>query len=145
MVMVLIAGNILFQYPVGWIGDRIGRVRTIVVMALAAALGHSLMNVGLAAGWLVWPVLLVTGAIGSLYSCGLSLLGRTYGRDHIAAANTAYIMTIQIGVTVGPLLGGTAMQWGGAWTLPWVLATVALLLALPRLGALAPGQAQREG
>jgi MFS family permease len=146
MVMVLIAGNILFQYPMGWIGDRIGRVRTIVITALVAALGHSLMNWGLTSGWPVWPVLLVTGgAIGSLYSCGLSLLGRTYGRDHIAAANTTYIMTIQIGVAIGPLLGGTAMQLAGAWTLPWVLATAALLLALPRLGALAPGAANREG
>ena len=44
MVMVLIAGNILFQYPVGWVGDRIGRVRTIVLTALMAALGHGLMN-----------------------------------------------------------------------------------------------------
>jgi MFS family permease len=146
MVMVLIAGNILFQYPVGWIGDRIGRVRTIVLTALAAALGHGLMNTGLAAGWPVWPVLLLTGgAIGSLYSCGLSLLGQSYGRDHIAAANTTYIMTIQIGIMVGPLLGGTAMQLGGAWTLPWVLAAASLALALARLDVLAGGRQGREG
>ncbi len=146
MVMVLIAGNILFQYPVGWIGDRIGRVRTIVATALAAALGHALMNLGLASGWLIWPILLFTGgAIGSLYSCGLSLLGRTYGRDHIAAANTTYIMTIQIGVAVGPLLGGTAMQLAGAWVMPWVLGGAVLVLALARLDALAPGGAERQG
>jgi MFS family permease len=146
MVMVLIAGNILFQYPVGWIGDRIGRVRTIVGTALATAIGHALMNLGLASGWLIWPILLLTGgAIGSLYSCGLSLLGQTYGRDHIAAANTTFIMTIQIGVAVGPLLGGTAMQLAGAWVMPWVLGSTILLLALTRLGALAPGGADRQG
>ena len=141
MIMVLIAGNILFQYPVGWIGDRIGRVRTVVATALAAVLGHSLMNAGLAAGWPIWPILLLTGgAIGSLYSCGLSLLGFTYDRDHIAAANTTFIMTIQIGVAIGSVLGGVGMQLFGSWTLPWIMAAPALLLALSRIGALAPAR-----
>lgn len=146
MVMMLIAGNILFQYPVGWIGDRIGRVRTIVLTALVAVAGHSLMNWGLDAGWPIWPLLLITGgAIGSLYSCGLSLLGRTYNRDQIAAANTTYIMMIQLGVSAGPLLGGAMMQAGGAWTFPWVMAGAAMLLALPRIRAVIPGPAHREG
>ncbi|HEX2527390.1 MAG TPA: MFS transporter [Geminicoccus sp.] len=146
LLMTLIAGNILFQYPVGWIGDRIGRVRTVVVTALVAVLGHVLMNGALAAGWPIWPVLLLTGgAIGSLYSCGLSLLGRTYGREQVAGANTVYIMMIQVGVSIGPLVGGTAMQMFGAWTLPWTLAGAALLLALSRSGVLLPGRTGREG
>lgn len=132
-LMVFIAGNILLQYPVGWAGDRFGRVRTILGLCAVAILSGLLLNLGLRGGWLLWPMLLVFGGtIGSLYSSGLSLLGMLYGREQLAAANTVFVMMVQCGVAAGPLVAGFAMQGIGSWTLPVVVAACGLALVLSR-------------
>jgi predicted MFS family arabinose efflux permease len=84
----------------------------------------------------LWPLLLLVGAaMGGLYTLSLALLGEAFHAGDLALANTAFIVTFELGVTLGPALAGVGMQALGGTTLPWLVALplLTLLVATPRL------------
>lgn len=138
LLTVWIAGNIVLQTPIGWLGDRFGRRRVLAsclaVATLALVALHHLATVPAA----LWSLLALAGAaMGALYTLSLALLGQAFRGPEQAAANTAFIVIFEVGVVLGPALGGVATHWLGAEALllATVLPMVLLLLALPRLRA----------
>lgn len=133
---LLLAGNALMQYPVGWLADRIDR-RLIVALAAGLTLAGLVLLPFLPDGLLArLPVLLVTGgAMGALYTLSLILLGERFRGADLAVANTAFVMLFQIGAVIGPAAAGLAMAGFGPQGL---IATLVLLLALPLARALRP-------
>jgi MFS family permease len=129
LVSVWLSGNILLQYPLGWLADRWRRKRVMALCAVAAALGLLLVPVAVGAPTLLWALLvLLGGTMGGLYTLSLTLIGERFRGADLAKANTAFVMTFQIGVVAGPPYTGAVMQQAGAASFP--LALVLPLLAL---------------
>lgn len=126
-----ISGNILLQYPLGWLGDRWPRLRVMLLCAATAAAGSLLIPPAItAAPLLLWPLLVLLGGVmGGLYTLALTLVGERFQGADLTQANTAFVMTFQLGAIAGPPYAGAFMHSAAVTGLPWALALPALVLA----------------
>ena len=136
-----VLGNVVLQWPIGWLADHADRRAVLAGCTFASALlviGLSLIP----AQWVgtVGVVALWGGVSFSIYPVGLALLGQRFRGGDIARANTAFSMLYIVGGLVGRPLAGAAMDAFGDPGLGWTLAvfyaaaTLAALLALRRAG-----------
>lgn len=131
-------GNVLAQYPVGRLADRLGTPRALLGCAWAVA-GAALLWPLLAPGAGIWPVLaLWGGAAGAIYTLGMVRAVQRFAGPARALGmvglNTAYLLGGAAGAPLAGLLLDTLPGFG----LPVALA----LLALAGGGALARGLAR---
>ena len=149
LLSVWLSGNILLQYPIGWLADRWPRARIMALAALVATLLQLLVPLAVGTA-LLWPVLvLLGGTMGGLYTLSLALVGERFQGADLARANTAFVMTFQLGAIAGPSLTGAVMGVAGTASFPFVLAGIAAVLATamllsgpgtPRPRAIAPSE-----
>ncbi|HEX6143639.1 MAG TPA: MFS transporter [Geminicoccaceae bacterium] len=132
LLSVLIAGNVVFQVPIGWLADRLSRRGTLLGCAAAGLVSLLLWPWVMRDLGLALPCLVIGGgALGGLYTLSLTLLGERFRGGDLAVANTAFVLTYQTGAMVGPALVGLLMAWAGGEALPLALAgTLALFLVL---------------
>jgi len=140
-----IGGNILLQYPVGRLADRLPRRHLLAACAgLATLLSLALTSpavVGQPA--LLWPVLLVHGGMsGGIYVLALALMGERFKGASLAGANAAFILTYELGAMTGPPTAGLALWGFGPMGLPLVFATALCVLVPAALLATAPPRRQ---
>lgn len=119
-------GNVLAQYPLGRLADRLGTDSALLVCGVLVALSSLLWPL-LAPGWTVWPVLTVWGgASGAIYTLGMVRAVQRFAGPAralgMAGLNTAYLLG---GATSAPL-AGLALGHGPAWALPLLLALIGL-------------------
>jgi MFS family permease len=134
-------GNVILQWPIGWLADHADRravlavcaaLSTLLMVALPFVPAHSLGVIG--------TVMLWGGISFSIYPVGLALLGKRFNGGDIARANTAFSMLYIVGGLIGRPLTGGAMDLFGERGLGWTLAVfyaalaVAAVLALQRRG-----------
>ncbi len=128
MLAVWLTGNILLQYPLGWLADRTSRAGVLVLASFAGALSYLLLAYGMRDGS-PWPALLLSGGFtGGIYTLSLALLGERFRGLELALANTGFVMMIEFGILAGPAAGGMAMGIFGAASLPFFLAAMLLVL-----------------
>jgi MFS family permease len=131
LVGVWLSGNILLQFPLGWLSDRLGRARMIAACALLSAAG---LAVGPFLGGddpALWALLVVLGGLmGGLYTLALTLMGDRFRGPDLTVANTAFVMTFQLGMIVGPPLVGGVMQLLRPAAFPLALLPPMLALAV---------------
>lgn len=127
LLMVLAAGNVIFQIPIGMASDRMGsrfgdRRPVLYACALIGAAGAAALPFSVANPWLLGAVLFIWGGvISGMYTVGLAHLGsRLSGRD-LAEANSAFALCYTIGMIIGPQLAGLAIDahdpHGFAWSM----------------------------
>lgn len=110
LISVWIAGNILLQFPIGWLSDYWSKVGVmLVVTGISFLLMVPLYGLAPGSGW-IWPVMLIMGGtLGALYTLSLSLLGTAFRGSELTVANTLFVMSLESGVMMGPALSGAAM------------------------------------
>lgn len=111
MASVILAGDMLFQVPLGWLADRLNR-RTLHLVC-----GVLTLTVGLLLPWLIarpsllWPALVVLGAVaGGIYTLALILIGQDFRGPDLITANASVGLLWGIGSLAGPLLSGGLMH-----------------------------------
>ena len=134
-----VLGNVLLQWPIGWLADHVDRravlagctlASMLLVIALSLVPAQSLGVLGVVGLW--------GGLSFAIYPVGLALLGLHFGAGDMARANTAFSMLYILGGLVGRPLAGAAMDLVGDPGLGWTLAVfyavagVAALLAFLR-------------
>jgi MFS family permease len=136
-----VLGNVILQWPIGWMADHYDRRAVLAGCALASAILVGLLPMVPAQSPAVIGVVLLWGGISfAIYPVGLALLGQHFQGGDIARANTAFSMLYILGGLIGRPLTGAAMDVVGDPGLGWTLAvfyfaaTVAALLALSRRG-----------
>jgi len=145
LVSVWLSGNILLQYPIGWLADRWRRERVMALCAATAALGQLLVPAAVGTSWLLWPLLvLLGGTMGGLYTLALILVGQSFRGADLTNANTAFVMTFQLGAITGPPYAGAVMGVAGTASFPLALVAPPLLLTLPLLGRAVTARAARH-
>ena len=131
LLSVWLSGNILFQFPLGWLADRWSRPSVMLACTLLALAGQALVPAVVSTPVLLWPLLVLLGGLmGGLYTLSLTLVGERFQGADLTRANTAFVMTFQIGVITGPPYAGAVMHLLGVPVFP-----LALLLPLAVLGA----------
>ncbi|MFO1162111.1 MAG: MFS transporter [Reyranellaceae bacterium] len=136
-----VLGNVILQWPVGWMADHFDRRGVLAGCTLVSALLVVLLTAVSAKSLVVIGVIMLWGGISfSIYPVGLALLGQRFAGGDIARANTAFSMMYILGGLVGRPLTGAAMDavgdpgLGATLAVFYVIAGVAALLAFRRPG-----------
>jgi MFS family permease len=128
LVSAVAFGNVLLAIPIGYLADRMNRLRLLRLITLAGLAGVLAMPAATSAG--VGPLaalLLVWGGItGALYGIGLAEYGALYTGADLANANAAMVMLYALGTVLGPLLLGLGLDLWQPFGLPAVLAVLFL-------------------
>ncbi|WP_237151841.1 MFS transporter [Oryzibacter oryziterrae] len=111
LVVAVAVGNILSQFPAGYLADKMDKR---ILLLLIATVGAILAAVTpLFAGSFVW-LLIMIGACGGvaacLYTVGLTHLGARLSGADLASANAAFIFMYSIGMLLGPATTGYGMD-----------------------------------
>lgn len=130
-VAALFAGALLFQYPIGWLSDRVDRRKLILG---AAILGAFACVAGYATGASVWPMLAAAffagGVTTPLYALFLAYTNDFLAAEEMPAASGGLVFTFGLGAIVGPLATGSAMEMLGPQAFWLVLCVTFLSIAL---------------
>ena len=107
-------GAILFQYPVGWLSDRVDRRVLIIALAGVAAL---VGGIGMVFG-AVYPLLLTSaflsgGLVQPLYALLIAYTNDYLEHDDMAAASGGLIFVNGVGAIAGPPAMGALMAQVG--------------------------------
>lgn len=132
---VWIAGNIVFQLPIGSLGDRWSRARVAACCALGSMLLLLLLPASVGTP-VVWPLFLVMGGgMGALYALSLARLGDCFAATELTRANTVFAMAAHVGLLAGPPLIGAAMRATVPDAFAWALAAPLLVVVALCFGA----------
>ena len=107
-------GGLLFQFPIGWISDRIDRRKLICAAAAAGGLGAALAilfpgNFGA----LLLTGLLVGGMTNPLYALLIAHTNDFLSPDQMAGASGGLLFINGTGAILGPLMAGWLMEGVG--------------------------------
>jgi len=111
LVTIVIVGNVVLQFPIGMLADRIGIRQTITLCAWVSLAGP-LVIIAFAASL---PVVAVTlfiwgGAVWALYSLALAEIGHRLRGSAVAAANGAMVFVYTLANVIGPPLAGFGLE-----------------------------------
>jgi MFS family permease len=114
-VAAIYAGGLLFQYPVGWISDRMDR--RLLIMGLTAAGALLTLIGGLFSGHYAVVLALgfiIGGVANPLYSLIIAYTNDFLQPPDMAAASGGLLFINGLGAMIGPLLLGALMTRFGA-------------------------------
>ncbi|MBS0540754.1 MAG: MFS transporter [Proteobacteria bacterium] len=136
-----VIGNLVLQWPIGWMADHLDRRAVLAGCALASAALTAALPLIDATGPAVLGVLLLWGGVSfAIYSVGLALLGQRFRGGDIARANAALTSVYTAGGMIGPPIAGTALDlvgrpgFGLSIAGFYLVAGVGAVLALRRRG-----------
>lgn len=130
-VGVLISGNVLLQYPIGWIADCQSRRSVMIGCALMTVAGSLSLPFVITSTVLLWPLLFIWGAVAfGVYTVALAELGDRFSGRMLLVGNAAFAMMWGIGGVIGPPVAGGSMDLFGPHGLPATFGVVYLLLAI---------------
>ena len=123
---VFVIGNLVLQWPIGWLADHLDRRAVLAGCALASAALVLLLSPCRPTPSRSSVVVLLWGGISfAIYPVGLALLGQRFSGGDIARANTAFSMLYILGGLIGRPLDrcgdGRDRRSGLGWTLAFVL------------------------
>jgi len=130
ILTALILGNVLLQFPIGWLCDRFATRYAMAGCALITALTLLLLP-ALIASSLKWPLLVVMGTAGyGVYTVSLVALGNRFKGIELINGSASFAVIWGFGALLGSVSGGLSMLASTSHGLPVSLALVYLLLAV---------------
>jgi MFS family permease len=136
LVSAMMVGAILLQLPIGWLGDKVDRLRLVAGLALLAAGGAFLWPLILGDRWLAYAVVFAWGgAFVGIYTLMLTIVGSRFAGAELVGTYAVMSLVWGAGALIGPVLAGVAMD-AFRHGLPVFVALACLLfLASTRLGS----------
>jgi MFS family permease len=134
-IAVSIAAGLVCQWPLGWLADRVSRVRLIRFGAmLLCLLGVPLW------GWLhfPYPILILFAAVQGIVQFTLYPMGAAFANDNVAPQRRVVLsallyMVYGVGACIGPLLAGALMRgWGSGLYFVFISGCSAVLVGFIR-------------
>jgi MFS family permease len=118
-----VIGNVVLQWPIGWLADHADRRLVLAGCTLAAAVLVAVLPTVSAQSLLIVGVIALWGGLSfAIYPVGLALLGQRFGTGDMARANTAFSMLYIFAGLIGRPVAGEAMDALGDPGLGWTLA-----------------------
>lgn len=132
LLSALLVGGICLQVLVGWLADHVDRGRLLAGLGAVLAVGAAGFAVLVGGGGL--PAYVAAFALGGVviafYAVGLTMLGERVPAAQLVVANAGFLVSYELGATVGPLLGGAAMDVWRPHGLAVVVAVVGVAFAV---------------
>ena len=129
ILTALILGNVLLQFPIGWLCDRFPHRLVMAGCALITAISLVLLPATIDS-LLKWPLLVLMGTTGyGVYTVSLAALGKRFSGIDLVNGSASFALVWGLGALIGSVSGGWAMLGFGPHGLPISLALVYLLLA----------------
>lgn len=144
MLTAFVAGGILFQWPVGWLADKVNvRALTFGCVACIGVL-MVLLPMVVHEPALRLPLCFVAGGcIMSVSTLGLTMVGRAFAGRQLAVMSPWFSIFYEAGCTAGPVVAGTAMTQWGPHGLPMTLAVAGAAICLLFIASMARRRAVR--
>ncbi len=122
---VLVTGNVILQYPIGWLADRMNRRALLALLAGATFAGAVALPALPLSHPLTYVFLFFWGATAfGVYTLAVTLIGQHLTGIRLVAANSAFGVMWGIGALAGPWITGAAMEAQGHIGLPVTFAVV---------------------
>jgi MFS family permease len=131
---------VFFQYPIGWLADKVNRswllIACVLTLMVSIFLFSLLIEGGRAHWWearalALWAVVSVWGgSMGGIFTVGITLLGQRFRGVELVSANAVFSVLFGVGGLLGPFLAGTAMSTVGPAGFPLSLLAAVALYAL---------------
>jgi len=123
-------GSLIFQWPVGWLADRIDRrLVTGVLSSVSFVLSMLLLYMTQATTVYFLTMLLLGGAVMPLYSLVIAHANDRLEPSQIVEASGCLVLVAGIGLSAGPVLAGFLMELFGNNAFFGLLATGFLVIA----------------
>lgn len=107
----VLLGDTLMQFPIGWLADRVGRVRVHIGAALVVIGLLPLLPWAVSIAWLCWPLLFVIGAAaGSIYTLSLVACGERFRGAALVSASALVGASWSVASFGGPIITGALMH-----------------------------------
>ncbi len=130
ILSALILGNIVLQFPIGWLADRYPKRLILSLCAAATAISLLLMPLVIGSSW-IWPLLILTGATGyGIYTVSLADLGDRFSGNELVSGSSSFAVIWGGGALFGSITGGWAMLGMNSHGLPVYLAATYTMLAI---------------
>jgi MFS family permease len=127
----IMIGVIIFQVPVAWCADHMGRMRVLLSCYGVVIAGLCLLPFCGDSAWLVLWLFLVGACSGAFYPLGLAILGERLPQSGLARANAWFLAINCLGSLMGPDIMGEVMDRYGTGALFLTgLASVLLVLIM---------------
>ncbi len=128
ILTALILGNVVLQFPIGWLADLYPHRYVLAGCAGLAACMMAILPAVMTSNWM-WPVLVLAGAAGyGVYTVSLTSLGDRFSGLELIRGSAAFAVMWGVGALLGSVSGGWSMTLGGPHGLPLHLALVYVLL-----------------
>jgi MFS family permease len=130
MVTVILLGDAAFQFPLGWLSDKVPRPTIYLACGVLSLLISVCLPWLMNYPMLLWPSLVVLGAVaGGVYTLAIILIGQDFKGADLVTANASAGFLWGVGSLLGPLISGAAMSTS-THGLPLALSAAAALFVL---------------
>lgn len=125
---LFVFGSLIFQLPLGYLGDRLGRRIVLIGCSTAGVVLFSLLPLVSESNVTFVALCFLVGAfVDTLFSLSLGFLGDLVGPDNLPIANQFAVTNLGLGLMVGPMVCGLMMTWLGPAGMFWAIAFLYLL------------------
>jgi len=129
ILTALILGNMVLQFPIGWLCDKFAYRWVMTGCALITAISLLFLPLVIDSP-LKWPLLVLTGTTGyGVYTISLAALGNRFSGTELVNGAASFAIVWGLGALFGSISGGWVMLGFGPHGLPVGLALVYLMLA----------------
>lgn len=125
LITVFAWSSLLFQIPLGILGDRIGRHKVLFLVCAIGTCGLILVPWLSSHLSLLFALFIILGGVlGSLFSMGLAYLLDLLPQKYLPTANAIAAIHFSIGSILGPYGSGLAMQYISTASLFYMVAMI---------------------
>jgi MFS family permease len=111
LISCLMFGAVLLQLPIGWLGDRMDRLRLAIILGAVAVGGALLWPLVLNHAWIAYPMLFLWGGVFvGVYTLMMAVVGSRFAGAELVGIYAAMGLVWGLGALVGPTLAGLAMD-----------------------------------
>ena len=134
LVTTLMIGAIVLQLPIGYLVDKLDRIRMAFVLAALSTLGAFIWPWTLGLHWLAFAFIFVWGGLFvGIYTVMLTIIGSRFTGTDLVGIYSVMSIAWGGGALLGPTLAGSAMTLSPMLGLPFVIAIGCGLFALSLL------------
>ena len=142
LLSAFLAGNLLFQIPLGWLAERINH-RLLLVACAGIAITAPPLLPGLLSTTVPLALLVALwgGALFGLYTIGIIMLGSRFHGSRLVVANAAFVVSFESAGMIGPPAAGLLIS---LWMLDGMLVLLTAVAAVFSVFILGRGLRQRR-
>ena len=130
LISVLMFGAIILQIPIGWLSDKIDRLKLVLYLSVASSLGALIWPFSFDVPIITYTLLFIWGGLFvGIYTVTITWIGSQYSGNKLSSIFATMSVAWGIGALLGPVLGGAAMELT-THGIPLITALLCLLFSI---------------